>query len=214
MKYGILGSGSVGQTIGAKLAGLGHEVMVGTRNPDKLKDWLAATGGKATVGSFAQAAAHGEMVFNATAGSGALAALQAAGAANLDGKVLIDISNPLDFSHGMPPSLSVGNTDSLGEQIQRAFPNLKVVKTLNTTTARVMVDPHLVGDGEHTIFLSGNDAEAKAKVSALLREQFGWKDILDLGDITTARGVEAMLPLWVMLYMKFGTPMLQFKIVR
>lgn len=214
MKLGILGSGMVGKALGGKLVELGHEVMMGTREPAKLREWLGQVGGHARVGTFAEAAAHGEIIFNATNGMGALEALKLAGEANLNGKILVDISNPLDFSKGMPPSLSVCNTDSLGEQIQQAFPNVKVVKSLNTLTAPLMVNPQLVGEGEHTIFVSGNDADAKAQVADFLQREFGWKDVLDLGDIKTARGVEMVLPLWINLYGKLGTGMLQFKVVR
>jgi predicted dinucleotide-binding enzyme len=148
---------------------------------------------------FAGAAEHGELVVNATNGTGSLEALRAAGEANLDGKVLIDIANPLDLSQGMPPSLFVSNTDSHGEQIQRAFPRVKVVKALNTMNAFVMADPSLVAAGEHTVFVSGNDEQTKAQVTEILRS-FGWRHVLDLGDITTARGTEMHLPLWLRIW--------------
>lgn len=224
MKVGILGSGMVGQTIGAKLAERGVDVVLGTRTPKQLdekrgmgtplSEWLAKVATKGRLGTFAEAAAHGEIVINATSGGGSLEALKLAGARNLDGKILIDIANPLDFSKGMPPSLSICNTDSLAEQIQKAFPGAKVVKTLNTTTAYVMVDPGQVAGGDHDIFVSGNDADAKARVSALLKEWFGWKSVIDLGDITTARGAEMLLPIWVRLWGALGTPMFNFKIAR
>jgi predicted dinucleotide-binding enzyme len=153
------------------------------------------------------------MIVNATAGANSLAALGLAGAENLGGKVLIDIANPLDFSAGFPPTLFVKDTDSLGEQIQRAFPTVKVVKVLNTLTAALMVDPQLVGGGDHSIFVSGDDADAKEAVAELLRG-FGWQDIIDLGDITTARGPEMLLPIWLGLMSALGTPMFNFKIVR
>ena len=153
-------------------------------------------------------------MINATSGSGSLQALELAGESNLNGKILIDISNPLDFSKGFPPSLTVCNTDSLGEQIQRAFPNARVVKTLNTTTAAVMVDPAKVAGGDHHLFVSGNNAAAKARVTELLRQWFGWRNVIDLGDITTARGAEMLLPLWVRLMGPLGTPMFNFKIAR
>jgi predicted dinucleotide-binding enzyme len=213
MKIGILGSGMVGQTIGAKLVGLGHDVVVGTRSPEKLREWSAQHAG-VRIGSLAEAAAHGEIAFNATNGGGSLDALSQAGAANLDGKILVDIANPLDFSRGMPPTLFISNTDSLGEQIQQAFPGVKVVKSLNTLNAYLMVNPGLVGGGDHTIFVSGNDADAKAEVARLFGEWFGWRDIIDLGDITTARGTEALLPVWIRLMMAFGHANFQFKIVR
>lgn len=224
MRIGILGSGVVGQTIGAKLAERGEDVVLGTRSPrdvgakrglgGALADWLDLVGARGRLGTFADAAEHGEIVINATSGAGSLAALQMAGAKALEGKILIDIANPLDFSQGMPPSLTICNTDSLGEQIQKAFPGAKVVKTLNTTTALIMVDPAQVAGGDHDVFVSGNDAEAKARVSDLLKRWFGWRNVIDLGDITTARGAEMLLPIWVRLWGALGTPMFNFKIAR
>lgn len=224
MRIGIIGSGIVGQTIGAKLAERGEDVMIGTRSPADvtgkrgmgapLAEWLAKAGPHGRLGTFAEAAAHGELVINATSGSKSLAALTLAGAKNLDGKILIDISNPLDFSKGMPPSLTVCNTDSLGEQIQQAFPKARVVKTLNTTNTFVMVDPALVAGGEHDLFVCGNDADAKARVTELVQRWFGWRSMIDLGDITNARATEMLLPIWVRLYGKFGNPMFNFRIVR
>lgn len=224
MKIGILGSGVVGQTLGARLVERGEHIVLGTRSPDQLtekrgmgaplNEWLLQTGGRARIASFAEAAAYGEIVINATSGTGSLEALTLAGETNLEGKILIDVSNPLDFSRGMPPFLTVCNTDSLGEQIQRAFPNARVVKTLNTTTASVMVDPAKVSGGDHDLFVSGNDADARARVSELLKHWFGWRSVIDLGDITTARGAEMILPLWVRLWGALGTPMFNFKIAR
>jgi len=224
MKIGILGSGVVGQTLGAKLVERGEDVALGTRSPDKLEgkrgmggaldEWLRTTGGKARIASFADAAAHGEIVINATNGAGSLDALALAGARNLDGKILIDVANPLDFSRGMPPGLTVCNTDSLADQIQRAFPTARVVKTLNTTNAQVMVNPAQVGGGDHDLFVCGNDAAAKARVTELLKQWFGWRTVIDLGDITTARGAEMLLPIWVRLMGALGTPFFNFKIVR
>lgn len=213
MKVGILGSGVVGQTFGAKLVSLGHEVMVGTRNPEKLNQWLG-TVPQAKVGSFAETAAFGEIIFNCTSGAGSLEALELAGAPNLEGKILIDIANPLDFSQGMPPSLFTPSTDSLGERIQRTFPGVKVVKSLNTMNCTLMVDPGQLADGEHEVFVSGNDAAAKAQVTEILKTWFGWKRIIDLGDISTARGTEMLLPIWLRLWGALGTPMFNFKIVR
>ena len=151
---------------------------------------------------YAEAGAHGEVVVNATAGQGSIAALQAAG--DLSGKVIVDVANPLDFSHGMPPTLSVCNTDSLGEQIQRAFPGARVVKTLNTMNAGVMVEPSRV-PGDHAVFVAGEDADAKETVKGLLRE-FGWSDrsMVDLGGIRAARGTEMYLPLWLSLWGALG----------
>jgi hypothetical protein len=224
MDIGILGSGTVGQTIGGKLAELGHRVVLGTRSPEdlegtrgragSLKEWLERAGDGGRVGTFEEAASHGEVVVNATAGMAALDALELAGPANVRGKIVMDISNPLDFSRGLPPTLSVCNDDSLGERIQRAYPEARVVKTLNTTNAFVMVDPGQVGGGDHHVFVSGNDGEAKAAVAGWLKEWFGWREVIDLGDITTARGTEMMLPLWIRLMGALGTPMFNFKVVR
>lgn len=215
MRIGILGTGVVGQTIGAKLVEQGHEVKMGARSAgnEKAAAWAERAGGSASHGTFADAAAFGALLFNCTAGRGSLAALEAAGADNLNGKILIDVSNPLDFSQGMPPSLTVCNTDSLAEQIQRAFPGLRVVKTLNTVTAAIMVDPSRI-PGDHDLFVSGNDPDARAQVTRLLKEAFGWKTVIDLGDLSTARGTEMLLPLWVRLYGRFGTPMFNFHVVR
>jgi predicted dinucleotide-binding enzyme len=214
MKVGIFGSGMVGQTIGSRVAELGHAVMMGTRNPAKLQEWLGKVGGNARVGSLAEAAAHGEILFNATNGNGSLEALALAGEANLNGKILVDISNPLDFSHGMPPLLFVSNSDSLGEQIQRAYPQVKVIKTLNTVTASLMVNPRQLADGDHHIFVSGNDVDAKLYVVDLLKTWFGWKNVLDLGDITTARGTEMYLPIWLRMWGALGTGLFNIKIVK
>jgi predicted dinucleotide-binding enzyme len=200
MKIGIFGTGQVGTTLGTKLVSLGHEVKLGSResgNP-KAVEWAGKAGAKASAGTFAQAAAFGELLFNCTSGMASLEALKAAGAANLKGKVLLDVANALDFSKGMPPTLTVSNTDSLGEQIQRAFPECKVVKTLNTMNCEIMVNPGRV-KGDHDVFVSGNDKEAKGKAVELLRT-FGWKNIVDLGDISTARGTEMYLPLWLRLW--------------
>ena len=166
------------------------------------------------MGSFSQAAAYGEVLFNALKGEATLEVLSSVDAGSLQGKTLIDISNPLDFSRGMPPSLYVCNTDSLGEQIQAAFPQMKVIKTLNTLNANLMVNPGSLAGGDHTLFMSGNDDQAKEQVRHLFGEWFGWRDIIDVGDITPARGTEALLALWVRLFMKFGSPNFQFKVVR
>ncbi|WP_211880960.1 NADPH-dependent F420 reductase [Pseudarthrobacter albicanus] len=226
MKIAVLGTGTVGPTLAGALAGLGHDVVIGTRDPQAtlartepgrmgaapFAQWHAAHS-QIGVAAFAEAAAGADIVVNATNGGGSLGALTAAGAANLAGKVVIDVANPLDFSHGMPPSLSPVNTDSLAEQIQRAFPEARVVKTLNTMTASVMVDPAAVAGGDHSVFVSGNDAEAKKTVAGLLKG-FGHRDIIDLGDITTARGAEMIMPLWLRLWGALGTGQFNFKIVR
>ena len=204
MDIGIIGSATVAQTVGGKLLDLGHTVTISSRDTSRSKDrgemgtlpsadrWVAeqrAEGADAAAGSFAEAAAAGELVINATTGAGSLEALELAGASNLRGKILIDLSNPLDFSKGMPPSLFVCNTDSLGEQIQAALPETRVVKTLNTVSAGVMVDPLQLGEPT-TIFVAGDDGDAKAWVTRhVLREWFGWEHVVDLGDITASRGV-------------------------
>jgi predicted dinucleotide-binding enzyme len=191
---------------------LGHDVMIGTRRPAKLKEWQNIHL-QARIGSFQETAAHGEMIFNATLGTASLDVLKMAGEANLDGKIIIDISNPLDFSNGFPPSLTVSGTDSLAEQIQRAFPSAKVVKTLNTVTAQIMVYPREVAQGEHHVFVSADDADAKAQVIELLKS-FGWLHILDLGDLSTARGTEAYLLLWTRMYAALQNGMINVRIVK
>ena len=214
MRIGVLGTGDVGRTLGSALLRSGHEVRLGSRTAGNSAAvaWAAQVGGPASEGTFADAAGFGELLVNATAGSASLNALELAGAEQLAGKVLIDVANPLDFSRGMPPTLTVCNDDSLGEQIQRALPDVRVVKTLNTVTAAVMVDPSLV-DGAHTIFVAGDDATAKDEVGALLQE-FGWPAdcILDLGDITAARGMEMYLPLWLRVWGAAGTPILNVEV--
>ena len=202
MRIGVLGTGVVGTTIAGKLRELGHDVLIGSR-----------TAGEDAV-PFARAAAHGEVVFNCTNGNASLEALSAAAAENLAGKVLIDVSNALDFSHGRPPLVGVSTGDSIAEQIQRAFPEAKVVKALNTVNANVMVDPSVV-PGAHDIFLSGNDEEAKGQVAELL-QSFGWPAdcILDLGDITAARAQELYVALWVRLTGVAGSATFNIKLVR
>jgi 8-hydroxy-5-deazaflavin:NADPH oxidoreductase len=215
LRYGILGTGMVGRTIGGKLVALGHDVMLGSRTADNptAGEWMAAAGDRASRGTYAEAAAFGEIVFNCTKGDASLDALRAAGADHLAGKVLVDVANPLDFSRGMPPSLFVGNTDSLGETIQRAFPRARVVKTLNTVNADLMVDPGRLA-GTHTMFVCGDDADAKATITALLRDGFGWPDVIDLGDLAAARATEAYLHLWLRLWRSLGTLSLNVAVIR
>lgn len=226
MNIGILGSGIVAKTIAGKLDSLGHTVVLGTRDvratlarnePDMaggpaLRVWLERHP-RVRLATMPEAAAHGELVVAALSGQGALAAVQSV-AGTLAGKVLIDVTNPLDFSAGMPPSLSVANTDSLGEQIQRALPGTRVVKTLNTVNAFLMVDPRQLAGGDHTMLICGNDAAAKAQVSGLLSDELGWKDVIDLGDITNARGTEMWVVLWARLFGTLQTPMFGMKVVR
>lgn len=215
MKVAVLGTGNVGRAIGSKLVEIGHQVRMGSRSADNenAAQWVAKAGASASHGTYEDAAAFGEILFNCTSGAGSLAALESAGRENLAGKVLVDIANPLDFSRGMPPTLFVCNDDSLGEQIQRAYPELSVVKTLNTMNCDVMVDPGRVG-GTSDVFMSGNDPEAKAQVAQILTEGFGWERVIDLGDISTARGTEAWLLLWIRLWGALGTPNFNLKLVR
>lgn len=225
MNIAVLGTGMVGQAIAGRLYELGHSVVVGTRDPEGTLARTAPDGmgnppfsvwhaDHPDVGlrTFADAAAGAELVVNATWGAATLDVLGLARAENLAGKVLVDISNPLDFSQGFPPTLFVKDTDSLGEQIQRAFPEAKVVKTLNTLTASLMVDPKSLGESS-TIFVSGDDAVAKATVVELL-ESFGHDDVIDLGPLETARGTEMILPVWLRLMGTLGTGAFNFKVVR
>ncbi|MGB7876934.1 MAG: NAD(P)-binding domain-containing protein [Anaerolineales bacterium] len=197
MEIGVLGTGMVGRTIGSKLVQLGHQVMLGSRstaNP-KAITWANEEGTPhALYGTFKNAAEFGEIIFNCTLGAASLDVLNQIGAENLKDKLLIDVSNPIDYS-GEGLTLTVCNTDSLGEQIQRAFPETQVVKTLNTMNCNLMVDPDKV-PGRTNVFVSGNDLKAKEAVTKILRDWFGWKSIIDLGDITTSRGVEMYLVLW------------------
>ncbi len=215
MKIAVLGTGSVGETIGSKLVSLGHEVKMGSRSVTHEKGlaWVKAAGAKASLGTFADAAAFGELAFNCTSGHGSVPALESAAAA-LNGKLVIDIANPLDFSKGFPPSLFTGNTDSLGEQAQRAVPGGKVVKALNHVTAGLMVDARRVANGDHDALICGDDPEAKAQVTKILKEWFGWQNVIDLGDISKARGTESYLALWVRLFGALGTADFNIKIMR
>lgn len=215
MKIGILGTGDVGKTLGSKLVELGHEVRMGGREASNASaaEWVGKAGARASAGTFADAAGFGEILFNCTAGVHSLAALEAAGAAALGNKILVDVSNPLDFSKGMPPSLSVGNTDSLGEQIQRTYPAVRVVKALNTMWCGIMVNPRML-PGSHVLFMCGNDEGAKARVAELVTS-FGWRadEILDLGDIAAARGTEGILPLWLRVMGAKGSGAFNFALV-
>jgi len=227
MKAAVFGTGIVGQVIASRLADLGHKVVIGTRdrsdtlargekdhygNPP-FSEWYKQNKSNVDVASFEEAASASEIIFNCTNGQASIEALRQAGDANVKGKIIVDIANPLDFSNGMPPSLSPGNTDSLGEAIQRTFPDTRVVKTLNTMNCFLMVNPSAV-PGDHNVFVSGNDHSAKTTVQGILKS-FGWQEsnILDLGDISTARGTEQLLPLWLRLFGLLRSPMFNFKIV-
>jgi predicted dinucleotide-binding enzyme len=226
MKVAVLGTGIVGQTLAAQLLALEHDVVVGTRDveatlartePGPMGDPAPATWLEqhpaASFATFVDAAAHGEVVFVATAGMATGTVLERA-RDHLAGKTVIDVSNPLDFSAGFPPTMAVCNTDSIGEQCQRAHPEAHIVKALNTVTAALMVDPRQVADGDHHVFISGDDAGAKQQVTMILTEWFGWRHVIDLGDISNARGMEMYLPLWVRLFGVLGTGMFNVKVVR
>jgi len=218
MKIGIIGTGVVGNTIGTALIAKGHEVKMGSREAtnSKAAEWTNANGKNASQGTFEDAAQFGDIIFNCTKGEHSLEALKAAGEQNFAGKIIVDVANPLDFSKGMPPTLTLVNDTSLGETIQKVFPEAKVVKTLNTLNSSLMVDPNKVANGDHNIFICGNDAEAKQTVKELLHDNFGWKteNIIDLGDITNSRGTEQLLPIWIRLWGALGTADFNFKIVQ
>jgi len=215
--YAVLGTGSAGRTLAARIAELGHEVTVGTTDPettrarDDFAEW-SAEHSDVGLATYADASAAAEVVINATNGSAALEVLSQAGADNLAGKVLVDVSNPLDFSQGVPPTLFVKDTDSLAEQIQREFPSARVVKSLNTMNADIMVHPDLLSEPT-TVFVAGDDADAKVAATQLLNE-FGHTDVIDLGDLSGARGAEMLLPIWVRLMGVMGSARFNFKIVR
>lgn len=226
MNIGILGTGMVGQTLGSAFAAKGHAVMFGTRDVARslAGEGTNAYGGPVFgewyknnahmgLGTFAEAARFGDLLVNATNGMGSLEALHAAGTDNLGSKILIDVANKLDFSGGIPPRVLATTEWSLGEAIQAAFPDLRVVKTLNTMNASVMVDPALVPGGDSTVFINGDDAEAKAQVTELLRS-FGWRDVMDLGDITASRATEMLLQSWLGAWGVLGNVPFNFKIAR
>lgn len=218
MKIAVLGTGSVGRALAGRLAELGHRVTVGTRDPEAtlarggdFAAWADERPGIA-LAAFADAAADAELVVNATSGAHSLAVLEAAGEANLAGKVLLDVANEMTPSDGLP-LVGANETDSLGERLQRAFPQTRVVKTLNTMNGDVMANPAAVAGGDHTVFVSGEDAEAKLTATALL-EQLGHTDVLDLGGIETARGVETAIAFWLRVRLALGHNGFNFKIAR
>ena len=226
MKIGIFGTGDVGKTLGSALARRGHDVMLGTRDVRRkmeekasdaeaatFRDWLSKNK-KIRLGSFPEAAAHGEMLLNATAGHASIGALSKVKPADLKDKILIDVSNALGAWGEGPVELFVSNKDSLAEMIQRAHPGARVVKALNTVTAYLQANPAGLAGGDHDVFVAGNDAEARDRVVRFLREEFGWRTVIDLGDLTAARALEMMIMLWVRLYEALGTTDFNFKIVR
>jgi predicted dinucleotide-binding enzyme len=213
MRIAIIGTGVVGRTLAQGFQQVGHDMVVGTRDPDatrKRDEWAALDVPLRPLGLVA---ADAELVVNATNGLATLSALGEVGSDHLAGKTLLDAANPLDFSQGFPPSLSVKDTDSLAEQIQRAFPESRVVKALNTVTAAVMVDPAGLGDGDTTIFAAGDDAQARAQVVGLLRD-LGWRDIVELEGLQNARGLEMWMGLWVRLMGALGTTHFNLRLVR
>jgi hypothetical protein len=226
MKVGIFGTGDVGKTLAAALARRGHDVMLGTRDVRRkmeekagdegsvgFKDWISKNK-KVRLGTFAEAGAHGELLMNATAGDGSLEALSKVKPSDLKDKVLIDVANALGpWENGMM-EMFVANTDSLAERIQRAHPEVRLVKALNTVTAHIMVNPGGLAGGDHDLFVAGNDPGARDRVTRFLRDEFGWKTVIDLGDLTAARGMEMLIMLWLKLWGALGTADFNYKIVR
>jgi 8-hydroxy-5-deazaflavin:NADPH oxidoreductase len=219
MNIGILGTGMVGETIGAALVKKGHNVKLGSRSAvnSVAAAWVDMNGSGASQGTFADAATFGDVVFLCLNGEHTKNALEMAGPGSFSGKLVIDITNPLDFSKGMPPVLipSMSNTTSLGEQVQAYLPQAKVVKALNTITAKLMVNASQVNGGDSNLLICGNDGSAKQLAKEFLSQQFGWRadNIIDLGDITAARSTEAYVTLWVRLWQATGSPMFNIKIV-
>jgi len=213
-KVGILGSGDVGQALGRGLTSRGYFVKIGSRTPnsDKLRDWMKKAGRMASVGSFADAAKYGDIVVLATLGTAAEEVINLAGASALEGKLLVDVTNPLDFSKGMPPGLFVGTNDSLGERIQRKLPRSKVVKAFNIVGNPTMTNPKMK-EGQPTMIIAGNDAGAKKQVASLLGE-FGWEEPIDIGGIDGARWLEAFAPLWVRVAQQVGSWTVAFRVLR
>lgn len=214
-KVGIIGSGDVGKQLAKGFAKHGFDVVIGSREPAKLESWskeVKDVKGKLAVGDFSRAASHGDIVIVATAGTGTESALEIAGPKNFRGKLVIDATNPLDFSKGMPPSLFVGTTDSLGERVQRKLPDAKVVKCFNTVGNIRMIDPKFK-EGTPPLMICGNDAAAKKRVDAILKE-LGWPGAFDVGGIDASRSLEALVPLWVRIAAATNSYEHAFKVVR
>ena len=197
MRVGVLGSGEVGRCLAAGFSGRGHEVMIGSRDPAKaeLREWLAGDGSGIEVGTFAETAAHGELLVLAVLGNAAEEAIADAGPDNFKGKIVIDAMNPLDFSGGFPPKLSIAGEDSLGERVQRALPEARVVKAFNTIGNPYFVDPSF-SEGQPTMLIAGDDQSAKDTVRDVLTD-FGWSDTVDIGGIEGSRELEAICVVWV-----------------
>ena len=226
MKVGIFGTGDVGKTLGTALIRRGHDVMLGTRDVRKkmaekasdgesvsFRDWLSKNK-KIHLVSFSEAAAHGEMLMNATAGHASIEALSKVKPADLKDKILIDVSNALGPWGQGPLEMFVVNTDSLAERIQRAHPGLRVVKALNTVSSHLMANPAGLAGGDHDVFVAANDPESRDRVTRFLREEFGWRTVIDLGDLASARAMEMMIMAWVKIYEALGTSDFNFKVVR
>lgn len=209
MRIAILGSGTAGQTLGKGLIKLGHQVVIGTRDPAKLNDWKKEAGANASVELPFEAMRQGKLIIISVLGSAAEFAIKNAGVENFSGKIVIDASDPLDFSSGKP-GLFVGTTDSLGEQIQRLLPDSKVVKAFNTVLADVMINPSLSGV-EPDMFIAGNDKTAKSVVTELLQD-FGWS-VIDMGEIESSRWLEAISLAWVVYSHRTGKVHHAFKLV-
>jgi predicted dinucleotide-binding enzyme len=220
MKIGVLGTGAVGEAIASALVERSYDVMMGSRtqNNKKAAEWVGNSNEHASQGNFNDAAAFGEMLFLCLNGTNALQAISTVNKENVDGKIIVDITNPLDFTKGLPPQIveGLGNSNSLGEEIQKAMPGSFVVKTLNTVNYKLMVDAREVNKADHNLFMCGNDMEAKNKVRKFLADNFYWKadKIIDLGGIESARAIEAIVPFWVLVYRSLGTPLFNFKIVK
>jgi len=215
-KIGILGTGMVGESIGTKLIELGYEVRMGSRtaNNEKAMEWASKNGDRASTGTFNDAASFGELIVVCTKGDATVSVARSINPDLVKGKIIIVISNPLDFSKGMPPFLipELTNTNSLGEEVQKILSLANVVKTLDTVNCQIMVNPNKLS-GPQTMFIAGNNSEAKKQVGELL-EKFGWNEIVDLGDITGARATEMMMPIWIRIMVTTNNVQFGFKIVR
>ena len=216
MKYAVLGTGTVGHTLASKLVQLGHQVGMGAREPgnEKALAWAEGHGARARSGSFADMSTGADRVIVATAGGAIVEVAAAMGDESVAGKLVIDVSNPLDFSRGMPPSLVPGlsNTTSAAEVLQAKLPSARVVKTLNTMNHLLMVDPSRV-PGPHDVFLCGDDEHAKTETREMLAE-FGWTDPVDLGGLSAARGLEGLMPFWLSMWGAVGSPDFNYHIAR
>jgi len=220
MKIGVLGTGAVGESIATALINKGHSVSMGSRtgSNEKAKAWVKKAGKQAIEGTFDDAAQYGDLVFICLNGENTLRTLKNISTQHFTNKIVIDVTNPLDFTQGMPPRIieGLGGHTSLGEEIQKALPGAYVVKTLNTVNSNLMVDARKVNNGDHSLFVCGNDVDAKNKVKHFLVDNFHWKPdgLIDLGTIESARAIEAIVPFWVLVYQSIGTPLFNFKIVQ